>query len=317
MKVGVVYGGTPEESPASILNARDAARALENRGYSVELIEFEKDIISVLKQKGCDVVFLCVQGKGYGDGTFQAMLEHEGIAYTGSDMRSACLINDKILCKLLFDRCGIRTPEWEILTRRQFDEGNYDYAEFGYPFVAKSPTRGRGFGMSLIKSEADIPRIMDAFESDDTIFLERYIKGRFFTVGFYEKDGRFEALPVVEGIDLDHEYDKGNKLITFNTGNFEVKFSDLSDECNDEILDISRRVCMVTNARGLARVDLMVSDDDGLPYVLEINAVPGLKEKSLIPKAAILAGIDYSDMVESILRSARSTDSIDKGVAYV
>ena len=88
MKVGVVYGGTPEESPASILNARDAARALESRGYTVELIEFEKDIISVLKQKGCDVVFLCVQGKGYGDGTFQAMLEEtlERLSASGAEI---------------------------------------------------------------------------------------------------------------------------------------------------------------------------------------------------------------------------------------
>ena len=120
MRVSVVYGGTKQEKGPSENNAKEIAAALDRRGYSVSLIEFGSDIVRTLKNAGTDVVFLCVQGKGYGDGTLQGILEHEKIPFTGSGMRAAALINDKILCKLLFDRYGITTPRWEILTRNEY-----------------------------------------------------------------------------------------------------------------------------------------------------------------------------------------------------
>ncbi|MCR4740435.1 MAG: ATP-grasp domain-containing protein [Lachnospiraceae bacterium] len=301
MRIGVIYGGTKEERGPSEKNAKDIAAALAKKGYDAYLKETGKGIIEKLKEEKTDVVFLCVQGKGYGDGTFQGMLEHEGIPFTGSGMRAAALINDKILCKLLFDRCGICTPKWDILSLERYRAGDYPYEAFGYPFVAKSPTQGGSFGIELIRTPGDIKKIESVFEYDDPIFLERFIEGRFYTVGFYEKEGSLVKLPVVEGVDLDRKDDSGD-IIAF-TGNYGIKSCDLSEDKQREISDLAASVFKVTGAKGLGRVDIMV-DKDLKPYVLEINAVPGLKRVSLMPQEAEIAGIVYEDMIEAILRSA-------------
>lgn len=306
MNISIVYGGTSEERYASSQNAHDIADALNSKGYKTKLIEFGMDIMATIKAAGTDVVFVCTQGKGYGDGTLQGMLEHEKIPYTGSGMRAASLINDKILCKSLFDKYNIRTPKWEILYKSRFMQGDFDFDALGYPFVAKAPTQGGSYGITLIQGPDDLPKIEDIFKYDDPILLERYINGKFYTAGIYERKGDIVSLPVVEGRDLDlfsSNRPDDPQLIVF-TGNYDIAKSSLEKELEDEILKTARKVWNITYARGLARVDFMVSDTDNEPYVLEINAVPGLKRNSLMPREAQLMGIAYEDFIEDILLTA-------------
>ena len=300
MTISVVYGGTPEECVPSKKNATDIADALKTKGYNVILMEFEKDIIHTLKSLGTDAVFLCVQGKGYGDGTFQGMLEAEGIPYTGSSMRAASLINDKILCKMVFEHYNINTPKWEILIKRSYEWGSFPYEEFGYPFVAKAPTQGGSFGIEFIKSRNDLSQIENVFNYDSPILLEKYIDGPFYTVGIYEGKNGLITLPPVEGINMDQ---KPGELIDF-TGRYDIKNSSLSGELETSLKDMAKKVFKVTSAFGYGRIDFMIDKNDHTPYVLEINAVPGLKRSSLMPLAAAKADIIYEDMIEDILKSA-------------
>ncbi len=305
MTVGIVYGGTSEERFASEKNAHDICVALKSKGYDVTLFEYRKDLIETLRKGKVDVVFLCVQGKGHGDGTLQGMLEHEGIPFTGSGMRAASLINDKILCKLLFDKFGISTPRWDILTKKQYNEGTYNYEKFGFPFVAKAPTQGGSFGIELIKGRDDIHLIEEVFKYDDPILLEEYIRGNFFTVGFYERKGELITLPPVEGIEFGdgEKYVSQDELVKF-TGKYGIKRNSLDYDSTEKIIDMAKKVFEVTMASGLGRVDFMISEKDIKAYVLEINAVPGLKRSSLMPLEAELMNINYEDMIEDILLSA-------------
>jgi D-alanine-D-alanine ligase-like ATP-grasp enzyme len=54
---------------------------------------------------------------------------------------------------------------------------------------------------------------------------------------------------------------------------------------------------------GCARVDMM-ADEKGNPFVLEVNSMPGMTETSLVPKAARFAGIEFPELVETILKAA-------------
>ena len=305
MNVSIVYGGTSEERFASAKNAHDIADALNSHGYNTKLIEFGHDIMATIKAAETDVVFVCTQGKGHGDGTLQGMLEHENIPYTGSGLRAASLINDKILCKSLFDKYNIRTPKWEILGKEDYDNKNFDFDAFGYPFVAKAPTQGGSFGIALIQNEGELSKIEDIYKYDDPILLEKYVKGKFYTAGIYESKGEIISLPVVEGQDLDLNKSDPDapELIVF-TGNYDATAARLDKDTEDEILRVARKVWNITYARGLARVDFMVSCEDSKPYVLEINAVPGLKRYSLMPKEAEIMGIVYEDFIEEILLTA-------------
>ena len=170
--------------------------------------------------------------------------------------------------------------------------------------MAKAPTQGGSFGIELIRDEDDIPLMRNVFEFDDPILLEDYIDGGFYTVGLYESKGKLITLPVVEGLDLEPERERtSGGLISF-TGKYSTRRSELDKDLSDEMIKTAQKVFEITGARGYARVDFMVGRPDNKPYVLEINAVPGLKRSSLMPGEAQIAGIEYEDMIEDILTAA-------------
>ena len=305
MTVGIVYGGTSSEAAASAKNAKSIEEVLRAKGYDVRMIEYRRDMIRTLREQAVDVVYLCVQGKGHGDGTLQAMLEHEGIPFTGSDARAAMLINDKILCKFLFDHYGVPTPRWDILRREQYERGEYDFASFGFPLVAKAPTQGGSFGIELIRTADDLDKIGHVFQYDDPILLEEFIDGGFYTVGLFQRGSELVTLKCVEGVETAsgarvHK----KKELTLFTGEYATEPPGLEASLLAEMERTAEKVFSIVGARGVARVDFMVSHDTGRFTVLEINAVPGLKRASLMPRAAEYSGIRYEDMIEQILLSA-------------
>ena len=305
MTVAIVYGGTSSEAAASAKNAGSIEKVLRARGYDVRMLEFGRDMIRTLRREKADIVYVCVQGKHHGDGTLQAMLEHVGIPFTGSGARAAALINDKILCKLLFDHEGIPTPRWAMLTREQYERGAFDYESFGWPFVAKAPTQGGSFGIELIRSAADLEKIGPIFGYDDPILLEQFVDGDFYTVGLFERRGELVTLRCVEGVETlaGAQVERKNSLTLF-TGEYATRPPCLDGETLRRMERTAEQVFKITGARGVGRVDFMVCRDTGEFYVLEINAVPGLKRESLMPREAEYSGVCYEDMVEDILLSA-------------
>ncbi|MCH5201269.1 MAG: hypothetical protein J1F60_09950 [Oscillospiraceae bacterium] len=313
MRVGIVYGGNSSEAKASEKNAKAIAEVLLAKGYDVIMLEYGQNMIQTLRESGIDIVYLCVQGKHHGDGTLQAMLDHEQIPYTGSRTQAAMLINDKILCKLLFDRYGIPTPKWAILSGEEYRTG-FDYGKIGFPFVAKAPTQGGSFGIELIHTPEELHKIKNVFEYDDPILLEEYIDGGFYTVGLYEKDNRLITLKCAEGVEMVSGA-KAETDITLFTGEYGIETPDLPDSVLRETERLAQQVFKVTGAGGYARVDFMIPRKTGRPTVLEINAVPGLKRESLMPRQAEYSGVRYEDMVEDILLSAWQEVTGGKGNA--
>jgi D-alanine--D-alanine ligase len=246
-------------------------------------------------------VFLCVQGKGHGDGTLQAMLDFLGIPYTGSHTLAAALINDKIVCKELFAYHGIRTPAWQVLSASDYKSGRYDFSSIGFPFVAKAPAQGGSYGLELIMSAAETRKIENVFAYDDPVFIEQYIPGSFATVGLLQTKNGLITLPCVDVVNT--ETSGETELITINRP-YIVRQGVISEISAGEMVSLSRKVFQATRAKGYGRVDAMISAKDALPYILEINAVPGLKPLSLYPQAAARMGLDYDGMIETILLDA-------------
>lgn len=304
MKIGVVYGGTSSEAKASEKNARAIAKALCDLKYETELIFFQTDLIAELRRKKIDLVYVCVQGKNHGDGTIQAMLEHEHIPYTGSGPQAAALINDKILCKLLFDKLNIRTPEWTMLTKEQYSKGEIVLENTDFPLVAKAPLEGGSFGIELIHSKDEMASIEKIFEYGDPVLLEKFIVGEFYTIGVLERDHKIQLLPCVKGVEIENGRSVSQKgKMTKFTGDYDVEMPQLPREVLEEMKELTVRTYQAVHARDIARVDFML-DEQQVPYVLEINAVPGLKPESLLPKEAQLAGMPYEELIETVMLAA-------------
>ena len=262
-------------------------------------------MIRTLKENEIDIVYVCVQGKGHGDGTIQAILEHEGIPFTGSGAHAAALINDKIVSKLLFEQMGLPTPKWQTLAEEDYKNGRFDAEAFGYPFVAKAPSEGGSFGIVLIQNKDELKKMEEVFAFETPILIEKFIPGDFYTVGILEQDEHLTVIPCVKGIELYEEQENNdpNQLKVF-TGEYTAKQPELPKQLIADMEEMAKTAFVGMGARGIARIDFMVSQREFQPYVLEINAVPGLKPKSLLPRAAKIAGISYKDLIEGILSEA-------------
>ena len=301
MKIGIIYGGSSSEKEASTINAGCVEQALSRLGYETAMLQYQNDMVKRLRGAAPDMVFLCVQGKGHGDGTAQAVLDFLGLPYTGSRTMGAAIINDKIVCKELFQAAGIRTPPWQTLSLKDYRAGRFDFSSIGYPVMAKSPTQGLSIGIEMIESERDLSKIEAVFAFDDPILIEKFIPGHNATSGLLEEEMRLTAFPPVGYAE---EGDKENYAFIKASLTAPVVARNYPDALASEIKSAAQKAFMVTRAGVYARVDFRVSCDDGLPYVLEINAVPGLRPTSMYAYGAELSGIDYDTTINTIVQSS-------------
>jgi D-alanine--D-alanine ligase len=308
MKVAIIHGGTSTEAEVSTRNAFHVRKILCALGHNAELINYDRDMPRKLCRDRPEAAFVCVQGKGHGDGTVQAILDFFAIPYTGSRTLAAAIINDKIVSKELFERVGIPTPTWQPLSQADFKAGNFDFSHIGFPLVAKAPSQGDGVGIEFIKSENDIPKIENIFVYDDPILIEKFICGRFVTVGLLQRNGVLEAFPPLE-VASDPPLAK-TELDLFE-GSYSIRPVNLPEYLNIEFASLSRQVFTATRAKGYARVDFMLQEENGKPCVIEINAVPGLKQESFYPHGAALHGISENELIETILKDAVTKDIVN------
>lgn len=311
MKVAIVYGGFSSETNASTENAKYIEESLIRKGYETCMVPYGKGLVQTLREQKADVVYVCVQGKGHGDGTIQSILEQEGIPYTGSDAHAAAIINDKIVSKLYFDRFGLPTPRWMTVRKEELEQKIEEIDKFGYPFVAKAPSEGGSFGIELIRNKEELVLLEKVFAYESPILIEEFISGDFYTVGIIEKDGETVILPCVRGMEIrdEKENDDPDSLKVF-TGSYGVAKANLPADLISDMEQMSLDVFRIVGARDIARIDFMVAKKDLKPYILEINAVPGLKQRSLLPGEAKMAGISYDDLICGLLEEAwKRTDS--------
>jgi len=302
MKIAVIYGGTSSEKEFSKENAQGVCDSLIRLGHEAEMMNYDVDMLQKLTSDPPEMVFLCVQGKYHGDGTLQAILDFLHIPYTGSPTAAASVINDKILCKVLFDKYSHRTPKWFRLSKREYEDKTADMAQIGYPFVAKAPTQGASFGIGLVKGPESWDNVNIAFAFDDPILCEGFVDGSAYTVGVLEDGDELIAMPCIEM--RDRRIDKSDGLVLMS-GEFSAENCELDSAVIEDMQTMAKAVFREIGAHDYARIDFMTDNETGLANVIEINAVPGLKpNSSFLPIEAERMGMTYDELIEHILRNA-------------
>jgi D-alanine-D-alanine ligase/UDP-N-acetylmuramate--alanine ligase len=207
----------------------------------------------------------------------------------------------------MFEQAGIPTPPWQSLSLADYRAKTFDFSHIGFPLVAKAPSQGGGFGIAFIKSEKDISKIENIFVYDDPVLIEKFVCGRFVTVGLLRRNGVLETFPTLEVVS-DPPLAK-TELDLFE-GRYTIMPANLPECLDIELASLSRQVFTVTRAKGYARVDFMLHEEDDRPCVLEINAVPGMKPESFYPHGAALHGISENELIETILNDAVMQDVV-------
>ncbi|MFB3071037.1 MAG: D-alanine--D-alanine ligase [Nitrospirales bacterium] len=304
--IGVLMGGASAEREISLKTGKAIYAALVQRGYRATMIDVDASLPWVLRNKKIDVAFLALHGPGGEDGTVQGLLDVLGIPYTGSGVRASAVGMDKSMTKILVEREGVPVATGTCIRKGQ---GAMPPKKLKWPLVVKPVDQGSTVGVSIVHTPAQWKSALRrAWRQGSAIVVETFIDGREIAVSVL--DGK--ALPSVEIVAPGGFYDYAAKYEKSETRY--LCPAPLTKTQDHQVKELAVRSYQVLGCEGAARVDFRLNSK-GRPFFLEINTIPGMTERSLLPMAAAQAGINYESLTERILRSALKRQSTRTQIA--
>ncbi len=289
MNLTVLMGGDSAEREISLKSGSAVADALESAGARVTRLD------TAAKGWHLDLpietfVFNLLHGAGGEDGQIQGLLESLGVHYSGSGVLGSALCMDKAKTKLLWQSLELPTPDFEIIDDSSDLTAVID--RLGPVFV-KPVSEGSSVGMSKAYDASALEcALVKAAESGVAVMAEALVEGDEFTVAIL----RGRALPPIKITPIAEFYDFEAKYVS-GTTQFECP-APLGEEETTVLQTLALEAFEVTGAEIWGRVDLMRGATGW--QLLEVNTVPGMTEHSLVPKAAIAAGMSFTDLLTEI-----------------
>jgi D-alanine-D-alanine ligase len=339
MRVAVLMGGTSDERDVSLSSGAEVADALREAGHEVVAVDTTHGLLSReeeahLLSGGVDaappgasdlarlderhtvaltrdpslhdieVFFLALHGGSGEDGTLQALLDAARVTYTGSDRLGCSLAMDKEVSKRLLRDAGVPTPDWIT--------GQPSEAEvvetLGLPVIVKASSGGSSLRLILAHDRAELVGAIEESRGwDDVVLFERYHSGRELTVAVLGT----ETLPVGEIIPEHEIFDYECKYQPDMAQ--EIFPADIPETLAKRLGELALTAHRALRMRDYSRVDFIV-DEDGQPWCLEANALPGMTANSLLPKAARAAGIEFPELCDRIMLLAAARKRADRNL---
>ncbi|MHC4087389.1 MAG: D-alanine--D-alanine ligase family protein [Planctomycetota bacterium] len=302
LKVAVLMGGIGEERDISIQSGTCVADALKKAGLDVITADISPDNTDILKDSTIDVFFIALHGKFGEDGQLQQILEDKSLLYTGSGPTASKLAFDKMASKKAFAKAGVITPKAIIFDQRKdAKELAKELPLLGDRLVVKPIRQGSTVGVTIVddikSAVADARQCLKTFGD---CMIEEYIDGREITVGILGK----LPLPIIEIKTKTGFYDYEAKYIDEQT---QYLFDTIDDAALAEKIAAAAIDCFnALGCRHFARADFILSNDR-IPYVLEVNTIPGFTSHSLLPMAAAKTGLSMSELCTKIIEAAYSS----------
>jgi D-alanine-D-alanine ligase len=298
IKVAVLMGGVSREREVSIQSGRCVEQALKEAGVNVVTADIAPDRLDILDDKSINIFFIALHGTFGEDGALQEILESKNLIYTGSGPQASQLAFDKWKSKEYFTKAGAPSPDAILFDPNKGDEIEDIIWRLGQKYVIKPLREGSTIGIAIADNpnQAVAAARKCAAEFGDCM-IEEFVPGREITVGILGKD----ALPILEIRARGGFYDYQAKYLDDKT---EYLFDTINDAALVARIQKSAVDCFnVLGCHGVARVDFILHDE-GIPYVLEVNSIPGLTSHSLLPKAAAKIGLSMSDLCIKIIEAA-------------
>jgi len=301
-KIGVLMGGPSSEREISLKSGKAVYEALKQLELDVCAVEIEtdnqKENMRLIKSRKIDCAFLALHGRFGEDGGIQRILEMLKTPYTGSGVLASKLAMDKVYSRQIFEVHGLRVPKYKAIEKKCYNINCKSYTNLHLPLVVKPAGGGSSIGLSIVYEEQGLGEAIGlAFRFDERIIIEEYIKGRELTVGILDE----KALPVIEIIpkrtffDYEAKYQSG--LTRY------IVPAELEESILRGAKDAALSAHKLLGCFGCSRVD-MILNKEGIPFILEVNTIPGLTSTSLLPKAAKATGIGFHDLCLKLIKLA-------------
>ncbi|MCX5695940.1 MAG: ATP-grasp domain-containing protein [Candidatus Omnitrophica bacterium] len=326
MKIALTYNlkQKDESKPADYFSECDSAdtinaitNAIRKKGHDVEAIDVEyPKLLSYFRKNSVDMVFNIAEGKSgkFRESEVPAILDYLNIPYTGSDTFSLALALNKAITKKILKAENIPTPNFQL-----FIKGNEELdPALRFPLIVKPNCEGSAKGISkanVVSNSKDLyKRVRETLEVyNQEALAEEFIEGKELTVGILE-NGKTKALPILE-IDFSTCKNSGEYFYSWKMKEYQGDKdlglvpafhcpARLDKDIEERVKEVALRTHRAIGCADISRTDIRL-DKFNVPYVLEINPLPGLDPKeSNFPIMAYAAGMKYEDLIEAIILSA-------------
>jgi D-alanine-D-alanine ligase len=300
-KVAVLFGGRSAEREISILSGTGVLQALQSKGVDAHAFDPAERSLGELAAEGFDRVFIALHGRYGEDGSLQGALEQLGIPYTGSGVMASAVGMDKITTKIVWLAHGVSTPKYAVID----DDTDLDkvVADLGLPLIVKPPLEGSTIGITKVTRAEDLKAAVElAHQFDQLVLAEQFIEGREFSVPLLGTGPSARALPIVEIVAPEGNYDYQNKYFKDDTRYYCP--APLDAATTEAIQREVEKAYRALGCEGWSRIDVLLRESDKQFFLLEVNTSPGMTTHSLVPMAARAEGTSYEDLCVEILRSA-------------
>ncbi|MBL0272192.1 MAG: D-alanine--D-alanine ligase [Chitinophagaceae bacterium] len=254
-----------------------------------------------------DAVFIGMHGTPGEDGKLQGYFDLLKIPYTGCNAATSAITFNKRYAVAVAGMAGIAVAKSVVLIKNNFTSPDEVTSNLKFPVFIKPNSGGSSIGMSKVNKSSDELgyAIEKAFKEDNEVLVEEMIAGREFTAGVFKSKGKIIVLPLTEV--------KAHADMAFF--DFEAKYQGKSTETTpaeveeniaDKIREAAMKVYSVFNCRGVVRIDFIYNEDEGRPYMLEVNTVPGQSEASIVPQQVKEMGWSLQEFYTKLIKECFS-----------
>ena len=329
IKLGVIYGGISTEKEVSEMSAKSVLENLNKEKYEIHEIFINQygkwfevkdnkkeeiyNLIWYLKE--LDAVFPVLHGKYGEDGTIQGMLEMLQVPYVGCGVLASSVGMDKVYTKMIFEKARIPQAPY-IYIRKQNDvykiiNENFEEEELKFktitsklkfPVFVKPSNSGSSVGVKKATNVDELKKaIENAGQYDNKILVEQGIDGKEVECAILEENeiiastvGEIMSAEEFYSFDAKYNIPESKTIIPTNIDEKQI----------EEIRKLAIKAFKAIDGKGLSRVDFFVEKDTNKIYINEINTMPGFTKISMYPKLFENVGIQYSDLLDKLIRNA-------------
>ena len=298
--IALIYGGISSEREVSLNSGKQVLSALDKGKYDVRSYDPKTDIprlVTDAPQIDCALIIL--HGPYGEDGTIQGLLDLLDIPYQGAGVLGSAVAMNKLVAKQLYESVGLPVAPYLCIKQGNRVEADKIIQRLGLPLVIKPVCGGSSIGMSIVHSEEALPAALEvAFNQDDEVLIESFIKGTELTGGVIGNDD-LDALPIIEIIP-DEKYSFFDYQAKYTAGETrEICPARIDDALTEKAQAYAKMAHQALCCRGYSRTDMIVSNRN--LYILETNTIPGMTPTSLLPLAAKTAGLNFSQLLDRLI----------------
>ena len=315
--IAIIMGGYSNEYAISIESGKEVYDALDKNKFNCFKVLLLKDKWVYVNENNeeeninkksftfklnnklieFDCIFNAIHGSPGEDGEIQEYFSKLKIPLTGSGYFQSKITYDKIECLDYLKKYGIKSANSISLSLNDKIDINKIISKVGLPCFVKASKSGSSYGITKVyKAEEFDNAIKIAFKVGSNILIESFLEGIEVSVGVINYNNKTICLPITEIISHNDFFDYKAK---YNGESTEITPARISEEMKSKVTKESLKIYKTLALKGISRSEFIFKND--IPYLLEVNTVPGLTKKSILPQQIKLAGISLSDLYENTI----------------